>query len=91
MLADVLDLKGLANWLNIGSNDIETVCFSQAACYRRELIRRYCDRQQYDPRNPGKVAEDIAEALEQMDYKLQAQQLRELFSKTVSKHSGPLG
>ncbi len=92
VLADVPNWKGLANWLNIRSNDIETNCahgVAQAACYRRELIGRYCDRQLSE--NPYKVAEDIAEALEQMDHKRQAQQLRELeFGKSVSvKCSSP--
>ena len=79
VLADVRDWKGLAGSLNIRSIDIETNCaqdVARAACYRRELVRRYCDGQQYE--NPGKVAEDIAEALEQMDQAFQAQKLMEL-------------
>ena len=79
MLADVPDWKGLAGSLNIRSSDIETNCAqgtAQAACYRRELVRRYCDQQVSD--NPSKVAEDMAEELEGMSHKLQAQQLRKL-------------
>ena len=79
VLAGVADWKGLAGWLNTRSNDIETKCAqedAQASCYRKELIRRYCDRQLSE--NPHKVAEDIAEALEHMDHNLQAQKLRSL-------------
>ena len=93
VLADVPDWKGLANRLNIRSSDIETKCAldgDPASCYRRELVRRYCDRQESE--NPSKVAEDVAEALEQMNHKLQAQQLRKLeFGKSVTKRSSPQG
>ena len=86
VLADVPNWKGLANRLNIRSNDIETNCalgVAQASCYRRELVHRYCNRQQSE--NPSKVAEDVAEALEQMNHNLQAQQLRNLqFGKSVT-------
>ena len=81
VLADVPDWKGLAGSLNIRSYDIETNCAQDVAqasyaCHRRELVRRYCDRQLSE--SPSKVAEDIAEALEHMNHKLQAQQLRNL-------------
>ena len=93
VLAGVPDWKGLANRLNIRSSDIDTNCaqdVAQASCYRRELVRRYCDTQLSE--NPSKVAEEIAEALEQMDHTLQAQQLRKLkFGKSVTKRSGPQG
>ena len=86
VLADVPHWKGLADWLNIRSSDIETDCaqdVAQASCYRRELVRRYCDRQPSE--SPYKVAEDIAEVLEQMGHKRQAQHLTKLeFSKSVS-------
>ena len=87
VLADVPDWKGLASWLNIRSNDIETDCalqgVAQASCYRRELVRRYCDRQPSE--SPYKVAEDIAEVLEQMGHERQAQRLTKLeFGKSVS-------
>ena len=89
VLADVPDWKGLAGWLNIRSNDVEIDCaqdVAQASCYRRELIHRYCNRQLSE--NPYKVAEDIANALKQMDHRLQAQQLRELeFCKSGDKCS----
>ena len=89
VLADVPDWKGLAGSLNIRSNDIETDCalqgVAQASCYRRELVRRYCDRQLSD--SPSKVAKDMAEVLEQMNHKLQAQQLRNLqFGKSVASN-----
>ena len=80
VLTDVPNWKGLAGWLNIKTSDIKTNCAQdsdQAACYRRGLVRRYCDSQLSE--NPSKVAQDIAEALDKMDHhKLQAQQLRQL-------------
>ena len=92
VLATVPDWNELADRLNIKSNDIETKCaqdVAQALCYRRELVHRYCNLQL--SKDPGKVAEDIATALEQMDQLLQAQQLRELeFGKWVDKLSSPL-
>ena len=81
MLADVRDWKGLANRLSIRSNDIETNCAvdtARAACYRRELVRRYCNKQPSAAGDPYKVAEDIAKALVQMDHNHQAEQLRRL-------------
>ena len=89
VLANVPDWKGLAGWLSIKSHPIETDCaqdVAQASCYRRELVRRYCDRQPSE--DPYKVAGDIANALDQMRHILQAQQLRKLeFSKSVAKYS----
>ena len=85
VLKDVPDWKGLANRLSIGSNDIETNCAvdpALAACYRRELVRRYCDRQPSE--DLSKVVEGIAVELEQMNHKLQAQKLRELLGKSVA-------
>lgn len=80
VLADVPGWKQLAGYLNIRCSDIQTNCAqdlaAQASCYRRKLVRRYCDKQQSE--NPSKVAEDIAKELEQMDHNLQAQQLRKL-------------
>ena len=90
VLAGVPDWKGLANRLSIRSNDIETNCVpdgDRASCYRRELVRRLCDLQKSE--NSSKVAEVIANALEQMNHKLQAQQLRNLeFGKSVAERGG---
>ena len=85
-LADVRDWKGLTNRLSIRSDDIETYCAADsalAACHRRELVRRYCDKQPSG--DPYKVAEYIAKVLEKMDHKRQAEQLRQLeFGKWAS-------
>ena len=92
-LNSVDDWKGLAIWLNIESNTIETDCaqdVAKAACYRRTLVQWYCNKQSSD--NPSKVAEDIAKALDEMDYKYQAEKLRQLqFGKWVGKGRSPLG
>ena len=89
VLENVPDWKGLAGWLSISSHPIETDCaqdVAQASCYRRELVRRYCNGQPSE--KPCKVAGDIANALDQMRHILQAQQLRELkFGKSVAKYS----
>ena len=80
-LAEVWDWKGLAASLNINTIEIETNCNlepSPVTCYRRELVRRYCDRQQ--SADPRKVAEDIAAELERMSHARQGAQLREAFS-----------
>ena len=91
VLKKVEDWEGLANWLNVGTIDIKTDCTGEsslAACYRRKLVRRYCDNSSEDPYN---VAEDIAKALDKMSLKRQAQQLRNLqFGKWVGKRSSPL-
>lgn len=93
VLAGVPNWKGLAGSLNIRSKEIETDCaqdVAQASCYRRELVRRYCDKQSSE--NPSKVAEDIAEALELMEHTLQAQQLRKLkLGKSAAKRSSWIG
>ena len=93
VLADVPDWKGLAGSLNIRSDDIEENCeqdVARASCYRRKLVRRYCDKQPSE--NPSKVADEIAAKLEQMDHTLQAGKLRELkFGKSVTKRSSRTG
>jgi len=88
-LESVENWEGLANWLNVGSTDIKTDCAgesSRAACYRRKLVRCYCDSQFAG--DPNSVTEDIAKALDKMNLKRQAQQLRNLqFGKWVGKRS----
>lgn len=89
LLADVKDWKGLAGSLNVRSSDIETYCaqdVAQTSCYRREIVRRYLNNQL--PKNPRTIVEDIAQALETMNHKIQAQQLREFeFSKSMAKRN----
>ena len=78
MLSDVEDWQGLANWLNIRSDNIKEDCAqsnSLMMCHRRELVHRYCNKHLFDP---NKVAEGIAKKLEQMDHKHQAEELRQL-------------
>ena len=85
MLKGVPDWKGLANRLSIGCNDIEANCAvesARGACYRRELVRRYCNTQPSE--DLSKVVEGIAVELEQMNHKLQAQMLRGLLGKSVA-------
>ena len=92
MLFNVPDWRGLAGSLNTKVNDIEEDCkqdVTPARCYRRSLVRRYCNMQR--SKNPSKVAKDIAKALEQMDHKLQAEQLRKLqFGKSMVNHYNSL-
>ena len=80
-LEDVKDWEKLAALLNINSIEIMTDCvhdLSLSRCYRRELVRRYCDNQQFD--DSRKVAENIAAELERMGNALQGKQLRVAFS-----------
>ena len=87
ILLYVDDWKGLAGWLNINSDEIEGGCRQENAvprCYRREIVNRCCNRQESE--NSTKVAEDIANVLEWMDHKRQAEQLRQLkFGKVSHK------
>lgn len=76
VLSEVEDWEGLANWLDIGSDNIKEDCAQSSSlmmCHRRELVRRYCNKHLFDP---NKVAARIAEVLEQMNYKRQAEELR---------------
>ena len=83
VLFAVDDWKGLALSLDLhASNRIETECAHELSgarheCYRRSLVRRYCDKGPFG--SPEEVAEQIAHVLEEtMGHKRQAQQLREL-------------
>jgi len=91
-LESVENWEGLANWLNVGSNVLKMDCAgerSRPACYRRKLVRYYCDSQVSG--DPNNVTDDIAKALDKMNLKRQAQRLRNLqFGKWVGKHSSPL-
>ena len=79
MLAEVPDWRGLADWLNIPTGGIHENCAREvdlAMCYRRELVRRYCDKQSSG--NPYEIAEGISMALEKMNKNRQAEKLRNL-------------
>ena len=85
VLAGVSNWQGLADLLDI-KDDIETNCTlntARAMCYRRTLVRSYCNNQQTS--STSEVVEDIAEALEQMGHKRQAKELRDKFGKSVAK------
>ena len=82
VLSDVNDWVGLAGSLDLANSRIETECAHESSgarheCYRRSLVRRYCDK--WPSGSPEEVAEQIAQVLEErMDHKRQAQQLRKL-------------
>ena len=82
VLAGVDNWEGLAGWLNLAIEPIQVECQlklngARHECYRRSLVRRYCDMCPYE--SPKEVAEQIAQVLEEkMGHKRQAQQLREL-------------
>ena len=89
VLTEVKDWEGLANELNAkrGTTDgFKTTCradtSSLAKCYRRELVNWYCDSTGYEL---GVIVENIAKALEELDHKRQAAELRALkFNGTFS-------
>ena len=82
VLTEVKDWEGLANELSVkrgALDEIKTTCRAEAAslakCYRRELVKWYCDSTGYEL---GVVVENIAQALEELDHKRQAKDLRAL-------------
>jgi len=81
VLTEVRDWEGLANELSIkrgALDDIKTTCRAEAAtakCYRRELVNWYCDSTGYEL---GVIVENIAQALEELEHKRQAKDLRAL-------------
>ena len=80
ILLDVQDWEGLASSIKVNTIEVKTDCeqaLSRAKCYRRELVRRYCDRQQ--SADPMKVAEGIAGELERMGNTRQGAELKEAF------------
>ena len=92
VLTDVTNWERLAGLLNIKVIEIKTNCqedLAKASCYRRGVVRQYCDSQQSE--DSSKVAENIAKILEQMGHNLQAQNLRKLFGKSVVNLSSLLG
>lgn len=61
------------------ANSIKTNCGTstdQARCYRRWLVKTYCDR--LPSGDPTQVATDIALVLDEKEKKRQGQKLREL-------------
>ena len=94
VLSDVDDWEELAGWLDLASGPIQAECLpklngAKHKCYRRSLVRRYCDKCLSG--SPEEVAEQIAQVLdEKMDLKRKAQKLRELrFGEcTVARGSG---
>ena len=81
ILLDVQDWEGLTAAIKVNTIEVKTDCelsLSRAKCYRRELVRRYCDRQQ--SADPMKVAEGIAVELERMGNARQGAELRKAFS-----------
>ena len=82
VLTEVRDWEGLANELSVkrgALDEIKTTCRAEAAslakCYRRELVKWYCDSTGYEL---GVIVENIAQALEELDHKRQAADLRAL-------------
>ena len=83
VLREVDDWEKLAGWLDLGYgkiNEIKTDCLREsdgfAACYRRKLVRAYCDGSR---KNSVEVARYIAHILEmEMASKSQADRLRSI-------------
>ena len=76
------DWEKLAGWLDLGQgviNKIKTNCRRESdgfACYRRKLVRAYCDE---TSKNSVEVARYIADILEmEMASKSQADRLRSI-------------
>ena len=80
VLEEVQDWEGLAGGLDIETSSIKTNCGTstdRARCYRRWLVRTYCDRMSSG--DPRQVATEISFVLDvKMKKKKQAQKLREL-------------
>ena len=80
MLLEVQDWKGLASELDIkigDQNAISSNCRdNEAKCHRRSLVQNYCDA---GGLAVEVVAENIAQALESMGHKKQANNIRNLF------------
>ena len=79
VLEEVEDWEGLAGRLDINIITIRNNCGTstdQARCYRRQLVRTYCDR--LPSGDPNKVATDFALILDKMGKKSKAKKLREL-------------
>ena len=63
-LEDVEDWETLAGWLGVNANLIKENCATSTAlgqCYRRELVKTYCDQRGSDPEG---VKKDIRHVLE---------------------------
>ena len=88
VLEEVEDWEGLAGRLNFDTIPIKTNCDTtiwQARCYRRRLVRTYCDLLLSG--DPRKAVTKFATILDQMKKKRQAEKLRELtFSSKLWHH-----
>ena len=80
MLLEVQDWKGLASELDIkigDQNAISSNCRdNEAKCHRRSLVQNYCDA---GGLAVEVVAENIAQALESMGHKKQANIIKNMF------------
>ena len=60
-MIEVENWEDLAGWLGVDKNEIETECnrkaINLAHCYKKRLVRLYCDR---TGKSPQQVAEDMA-------------------------------
>ena len=77
VIEKVVDWNGLAGWLGIDAKKITEDCKNEPVqCYRRTLVRIYCDR---TAKSPQQVAEDMARVLEdEMENRIVAKKLRQL-------------
>ena len=77
VLEEVADWEGLAGQLNINTINIKHDCVAPALaqCYRREVVKAYCNRFDDDP---YQVASDIADALDRQNNRRQAKAIRNL-------------
>ena len=79
VLEEVEDWEELAEGLNINTIRIRTNCGTRtdlAHCYRKQLVRTYCDK--LPSGDPNKVVKDFTLILDEMGKKRQAKKLREL-------------
>ena len=92
VLKEVTEWEILSLLLDVESrvrNWIKDDCLRQknvATCYRMELVQHYCDK---TDRSLRQVANDMADVLDRMDMKKQADKLRLLtFSKLCCESNG---
>ena len=81
-MSSVVEVKGwedLAGWLDVDEDKIRTKCVAesdQPQCYRRRLVKLYCDS---SGKSSQQVAEDMARIYEdKMENKRLAKELRQL-------------
>ena len=80
VLREVEDWQGLAAYLNVRASEIVEDCSLRdgvpSHCFRRRIVRRYCDSLYYD--DPEWIAEGLATQLEEMDHNRLANVMRTL-------------